>query len=392
MPTSTATQTLRSTPTSTRSVTITPTPTATVTLTPSATISSTPTATATRTATRTATQFPVGEFVAGKVASVAVGLGGVNSVVAALLTTLTSDASSAPIAAAGVAPIERRCSVSGGTLQDCTAMGTGLSKTIHLVLGADQCVTAGIWGGTAEFNGTITLDSLPFFTNTCGPPAVFPSASFVMEGPAADPQLGFTTVFRDSAMNDKHVVVAQLTGTVSLSNGATPCSFSSITLNIDGATMSQLADGTAVDAFFRDTDVVMDRIVFNAKCVPISYRLKFSGDVSVQTRPSGQVGTGFRMLLSDFFLDQDVTGPGTLSDLGGVMSTDCFGVAGVDPIAPLSAAPGTLCPLTGQFTASEGTAMALVTYNDGQVMIQQGGNPETFLDCRAEELQMCLPQ
>ena len=51
-----------------------------------------------------------------------------------------------------------------------------------------------------------------------------------------------------------------------------------------------------------------------------------------------------------------------------------------------------LCPLTGQFSASGGGATAMVTYQDGQLVIQQVGNPRVYPDCRAQELHMCVLQ
>jgi hypothetical protein len=132
-----------------------------------------------------------------------------------MLTTLTNGGASAPLLSPrGQVPLEHRCAVSGGTSRDCTLMGTGM-PTIHLVLGADNCVASGLWGGTAAFNGMITIDSIPFFTNSCGPPPSFTSGDFVMEGPPDDPQQGFVTILRDGMMNEKEYIASQLKGTVS---------------------------------------------------------------------------------------------------------------------------------------------------------------------------------
>lgn len=274
-------------------------------------------------------------------------------------------------------------------------MGTGSAKTIHLVLGADNCVTAGLWGGTATFNGMITLDSTPFFTNTCGPPPMFASASFSMEGPPDNPQQGFVTVLRDASANEKEYITWQLNGTATVSPAAgTTCLLNAMTLTLNGSMNAQRADGSQVFAHFNDATVVMDQIIFNqTNCVPIVYRLKFNGDAQVDaTFPGTNVGYGVIATLSDFLLSQDASGNRTLSDLSGELSTDCFGGAALQPITSLSVPPGTLCPLTGQFTVSGSGAMATVTYEDGQVVVQQGGNPQVYADCSAEGLQMCQPQ
>ena len=379
--------------TATPSRTLTPSPTSTPSAT--ATPTNTPPSTATATLTPTATQFPVGVFVGGKVAILSAGLGNVQSIVAAILTTMTNGGT-APLISPGVqAPPEHRCPVSGGTSRDCTLMGTGNSKTIHLVLGADNCVTAGLWGGTAAFNGMITVDSTPFFTNTCGPPPSFTSASFKMEGPPDDPGQGFVTVLRDGMMNQTEYITWQGDGMVSVTPATgTACLINGMTLTLKGGMHSQRADGSEIFAEFNDASVAMDQIIFNqASCVPIDYRLKFSGDVQVSAMfPGTDFSTGLGASLTNFFLTQDATGTRTLSDVDGQLSSDCFGSAALQPIASLSVAPGTLCPLTGQFTASGSGAMATVTYEDGQVVVQQVGTPQAYADCSAEDLQMCLPQ
>lgn len=272
-------------------------------------------------------------------------------------------------------------------------MGTDTLKTIHLVLGADNCVTAGLWGGTAAFNGMITIDSIPFFTNACGPPPVFTSASYIVEGPPEQPQQDFVTILRDDMTNEKEFITfSPLSGTVSVSPAAgTACLINGVTLTLNGSLDAQRADGSEISADFNDATVVMDQIIFNANCVPIFSRLKFSGEVRLILR-MGDVGRGFTATLSNFFLTQDATGARTLSDLSGELPTDCFGTVALEPSTSLSVAPGTLCPLTGQFTADGGGAMATVTYEDGQVVVEQAGGRQVYADCRAEELQMCLPQ
>ena len=393
--TRTATPTATATTTATHTQTGTATATPTATLTTTATLTRTATSTATRTVSPTATQFPVGGFVGGKVGIVAAGLGSAQSVAAAILTALTNSAPAPLLSRGAKTPVLHGCAVSGTTSQDCTTMGTGVDKTIHLVLGANHCVTGGLWGGTAAFNGSITIDSSPFFTNSCGPPPTFTSATYTVEGPPEDPGQGFETVLRDSQMNDKEFIGgAQLKGMLFVSPAAgTACLINGITLTLDGFMLTQFAEGSEVTTIFNDATMVMDQIIFNAYCVPIYYRLKFTGGVQLGATFPGDIQTGFSATFANFFLTQDATGGRTLSDLSGELSTDCFGSASLEPGTSLSVAPGTLCPLTGQFSANgSGGATAMLTYEDGQLIIEQAGGRQVYPDCRAEELQMCLPQ
>lgn len=385
--TDTPSPTAPSTATATATATVTPPPSPTSTLTP----------TVTPTASPTETQFPIGDAVAGHAAIVSVGLGSVQSIVAAVVAEVTNKGPMLPglLAKIGrgiVLPDE--CPISGTTSQLCTEMGSGASKTIQLALSASQCVAAGPAGGTAEFNGQITINSNAFILNSCNP-VRFASGTYEAD------QLEVT--FRNDNLDTTLDATANLTGDVSITSPDPDCLVAALTLSLNGSLVSKLGDffnGEGVEVDFADTTMAMDQITFNADCVPIEYRLTFNGPATILYLPPAPAlverkgiivnPPGLSVQFSNFILKQNAnTVPATV-EMSGTMTSDCFGGAvGVQTVVPIGLAVFQLCPETGEISVTSAGAMAMVTYDDGMVTVDQNGMQQTFPICVADELLQC---
>jgi hypothetical protein len=391
-----ATVTPTHTPPSTATDTPSPTPPSTATATVTATATLTPTITPT--ASPTETQFPVGDTVAGHAAIVSVGLGSVQSIIAAVVAEVTNKGPmvSALVTEAHVGRgivLPDQCPISGTTTKVCSEMGAGISKTIQLSLSASQCVAAGPAGGTAEFNGTISVDSSPFLLNSCDP-VLFVSGMY-----AAD-QLEVT--FRNDNLDTTLDATANLTGNVSIITPDPNCLVGKLNLSLNGSLVSKLGDffnGEGVEVDFADTTMTMDQITYNDDCVPIEYRLTFNGQATVIYIPplpalvalNGLVvNPGVSVQFSNFILKQNANTDPVTVEMSGTMNSDCFGGAvGLQTFVPVAVAAGQLCPDAGGITVTSAGATAMVTYDDGAVTVEQNGMQQTFPICVADELLEC---
>ena len=160
----------------TGTATAVPTGTATVQPTATATVvsDSTPTETSTSpaTATVTRTPFPIGDAVAGNVNLVTAGVGAVPSIISAVIAQVTNKGPGlTEVVVTNGLPSVDDCPISGTTSQLCTEMGSSSARSIHLELGADFCTAAGPAGGSAQFDGSIIVDSgyAQFPVNNCDP-------------------------------------------------------------------------------------------------------------------------------------------------------------------------------------------------------------------------------
>jgi hypothetical protein len=397
---STATDTAEPTATATAEDTATATATAQDTATP--TVTSVPTATATppNTATPTETSIPAGDSIAGRAALLSSGLGGIQSLVAAVVTAATNDGAAALLVHGveqGLPPPidEDDCPISGTTTQSCTEMGSGVTKTISLVLGANECVAPGPLGGSGEFDGSISIDSTAFFLNSCSP--------LVFLGGAYD-VTDLTVVLRNAMMNLALTVSANLDGNVTITGANAQCLVGSLNLTVNGTLASMLPDGTGVEVQFLNTGVVMNAITYNADCVPLIYTLTFNGNAVFQPlenallEASAPLISGaapldqqFSVTFSNFVLKQNATTSPVIVEMDGNLTSSCFGgLLTLDTLTPLAVAAGQLCPNVGEIAVSSNGQMATVSYDNGMVAVTpDGGATEVFDSCLSPELLMC---
>ena len=370
------------------------TATAPSTMPATATITNTPAPTA----TATEAVIPPGESVAGRAAIVSTGLGGIQSIVAAVVAIVTNKGSGSLMFGlnqeiGGPADVDN-CPISGTTSQDCTEMGSETTHAIHLVLGADMCVAPGPAGGTGEFDGTnaITIDSKPGTLSNCSTP-LFLEATFNIDM--------LSVILRNEAMqNLLAVAVPQMEGTLNLIPSFAKCLVGTLNLTLDGVLESTLTDGSGVQVFFNGTQVKFDQITFNSDCVPLAYRLTFNGNAtfSPMVVPPGSAGGGivegqFPVTFTNFQLKQDATTNPVKVEMSGSMASDCFGGSvGLSTFAPVAVAAGQICPDSGTVDVTSSHGDAQVTYMDGGVTVTQGDMSTPYLSCLDPDLLMCLPQ
>ena len=405
---STATATAESTATATAAATATataePTLTATQADTATPTETAVPTATATppNTATPTETAIPPGESLAGRAALLSSGLGGIQSLIAAVVTAATNDGASATLVHGveqGLPPPidEDDCPISGTTTQSCTEMGSGATNTISLVLGANECVAPGPLGGSGEFDGSISIDTFanPFGINNCSP-ILFLSGAYDV------PDL--TVVLRNAAMELAITVSANLDGNVSITGANAQCLVGALNLTVNGTLSSLLPDGTGVEVQFLNTGVVMNNITYNADCVPLVYTLTFNGNAiftplqGALLEASAPLGAGgapadeqFSVTFSNFVLKQNATTSPVIVEMDGNVTSTCFGgLVTLDTLTPIAIAAGQLCPNTGEIGVTGGGQMATIEYTDGMVAVTpDGGQTTVYPSCLSPALLMC---
>ena len=391
-----ATATITATAVATAAATDTAAPPATPTATEAvtATTTTTPTESPTNTATpsTTATPFPVGANVAGRAALISEGLEGLDALVAAIIMAETNDGSAEalvfdpagaqspafPGAPAICVPcIEQEsecfcCPVDGFSTRACAPVAQGL----EIALALNACAGLGAKDGTATLGGTITINA---GDGTC--PFTFSSGMLTVDSLMA--------VYRDDQMAQTSSVSAALTGTIAPTASGTTCLIGALTLALSGTLTSTLPDGSGVEVTFSGTDVKVEQIVFGPDCLPLAYNLTVSGPVTFSPLP---VATGFSVQFTNFLLDQAPMLGFEETELTGNMGSDCFGGGvSVTTINPLTVPVGELCPHSGQLLVSgSGGAMAMISYQDGQVTVAQGGSQTTYPSCVEADLLMCL--
>jgi hypothetical protein len=292
------------------------------------------------------------------------------------------------------------CPVSGFTTQVCNEIGSGTSRTIDLTLSAAGCVAAGPDGGTAEFGGTISVDSLanPLGVNTCDP-VLFLSATF--DVPA------LTVAFRDAAMAKTLDVAADLDGTITLPlDPPGECLVSELSLTLNGSITSTLPDDSGVHVVFQGTTVVMSDITFNSDCVPLAYTLTLNGNATFLPMSDGFFEVGeflvqggapddddFAVTFDDFVMRPDATSSPTSVTMSGNLISSCIGgTVGLQTFAPLAVAAGEICPTDGglNVVADDTGQMASVVYKeDGSVEVEQNDMTVTYPSCLAPALLIC---
>lgn len=362
-----------------------------------ATPTSTPALTPTRTPepTESSTPAAIGEAAAGQIAIVAAGLGGVPSIIAALVAQITNEGPSlsevvVPNALPrGVLDVQG-CALSGTTAQLCTEMGESPEQSIHLELGADACTAAGPAGGRVTFDGGIIVDSDVGNVPSCSP-IRFHTALYRTEALRVER--------RSPAMQPQLTVTANVSGyiTLGLTFQAPPCLATAFDLTLTGTVSSALADRRSVQVELDHTAMRMDQITFNDQCVPVAYRLTFNGAATFSVlgeedaMTAGlQAAPSFDVSFSDLHLVQDTSSSPTTMEIDGSMSSRCGGALDVGTTLPIAAAAGELCPRGGSVTAAEDGGTAVVMYHaDHTVTVQHEDEERAYPHCLAIELLRC---
>jgi len=163
---------------------------------------------------------------------------------------------------------------------------------------------------------------------------------------------------------------------------------SALTLTLSGTLTSTLPDSSGVQVTFSGTTVMVEQIVFGPDCTPLSQQITVSGPVTFSPLPSGPA---FDLQLTSFVLDRAPMLGSVETELSGNAGSTCFGGgAQLTTINPLTVPDGELCPHSGQLAVTgTGGSMAMLTYEDGQVTVEQGGSQSMFQSCVAPELLMC---
>jgi hypothetical protein len=134
-------------------------------------------------------------------------------------------------------------------------------------------------------------------------------------------------------------------------------------------------------------------ITFSASCVPIEYRLTFTGDATLLNSMAGDpIDVTFASLVVDV---DDSANPATFSISGGFTSSCFGGAATVSTQQALAVNDDEVCPRAGELTAAVGANSTKVFFrsnsnvefdltNDGSV------DPPTYPHCQDPRLYECL--
>lgn len=368
LPTATATVPVGSTATSTATRTTTPPATNTVAATATATATRTstptlvPTAANSPTATRTATTGPMPpppEALAGTAVQLATGMSAIPAVITALVGGIEfGDALIFDPAAAtsGVGGPAGACPLGGSASRSCSAAGAGG----RLAIDFDSC-------RVATASGSVTIDPLP-----PADPAVSLLGGFCIANLPLPPwtsTIGISAAFRNPQNMPLLTATADLTGTVSPAIGGS-CGATGATLALTGTIRSQFGDGSAVAITFANTAVVVTVMQFNADCVPVRYRMAFTGPATVTVEAAGAVTSGATggeataVEFDDFRITQDATGSATQTFLAGDVAVGCAGTTlSFDTTQLLGQLVGAPCPHAGILRITAGTAITNIIYH-----------------------------
>jgi hypothetical protein len=352
---------------------------------------------------------PIGELLAGHAPIVSVGLGSLHSAIAAFAAQVTKTPPALGLTVdgggpAGLPPPANACSIDGTSMKTCTELGTGEDKFIEFALVADDCAVAGPDGGTAQFNGTIMLESATSSVSACSPLA-FTSAELQVGHLDGVTTIPLDVVYANAEADPTRRFQVVLLGTLSLAGPPPPaCLINTLQLTLLGGIRTRLGDTSGpltVETIFFETSVIADRFVFNSDCVPLSYRLKVNGEVSftlIAPPPAiasegEDIISSFQVEFSDFFFTQAADGGLLTTEFNGAMSSDCFG-AEVEAMTAdfILAGADQICPTSGQFSLTSAFGPATIVYDDGAVTVDENGNEKMFPSCLAEDLVTCIPQ
>ncbi len=397
VPTGTATAVVTATPTGLPTGTATATgapgtPTPAMGETPTAADSPTPTGTPTASPMPTATAIPPGEQLAGRAALFSTGLGGVHSIVGALVAILTNDDGAAPLVH-GVDPgiAAEACPLGGGTERVCSGAD---GDPLVLSLVGDHCRLAGWFGGEVEIDGAIDLQAAAHESNTCSTPPHVVSATYAIDT--------LTTSYRQPGpIEVLNILAAGLSGMITLQvEGADqPCvlgASGAVSLGLSGVLTTRVTDGSGVAVEFQNTQILVDQITFGSDCVPLAWRLTVNGGATFTFVPAGffevseflvagvpPPADGLAVSFENFQVVHDASADPLAVSLAGRIVSDCLaGTVDVATGTSLDVPAGQVCPAAGALEVSRGAASATLLYTGGGVTITPaGGSPTIFPSC-----------
>ena len=300
------------------------------------------------------------DAVAGGVPVVTNALSVIPSVVAALVTGIQSGGAAA---AAGITgPV-------GGAAGACPLGGTATRTgtfpfPLNLLVELSDC-RAPTADGSVVFNGTAGLTSTTV------------SADLSMR-------------FEDASGTLVSRAQAVLTGSVvGFPSTGGSCTLQSLTMRLSsGSVTATSAAGQQVGVEFSGTTVTVGNIVYNPSCVPVQYRLTFSGPAALLTVGGDPIAVTFDNLV----FEVDERAAPTLLSLSGGMTAACFGGAvSVTTPRALSVQRGDICPADGRIMVSPGVAQ-IFYFADQSVGVDDDGdgNPDRdFPNCLDLRLFVC---
>jgi hypothetical protein len=370
------------TPTPTETGGATPTATEVVTASPTASEgTATPTPTPPAEATPTATEAPTqpsqdaAEVFSGRAGVIVNTVGGINSVVSAIVVAATGGGASLTTSSQLIprgADIDS-CPLGGSTTQDCDQS----FLTITLTLGADDCMVPSPAGGTAAFNGMIRLVG----QGICPLPL---SASYTVDlGVVLTGEAGIT------------IITANLDGNLSLQiDPGESCLVDGLSGTINDTISIRFPNGATSSVTFTDTQFNFTDVTFDDDCVPLAYTIVLNGAASFDVRGAALIARGavqdesFMVSFDNFTLRQDATMNPVAVTFGGMMTSHCFGgEIALQTLAPIAIASGQLCPRAGTLEVTQGASTSTVVYgSDGSVTI----DGQAFPTCLDPELLMCV--
>lgn len=258
-------------------------------------------------------------------------------------------------------------------------------------------------GGTATRTGNLFPGfNLHITLNNCRLPTADGFVTFI--GDIA--QSGFTITFSDGAAgpllvryedsqgNPTLTLSADLTAMVSGIPGlGGACEITSLTIVINGAITATTAGGASSSMGLTDTTVAVTNITqFSESCVPLRYRLTFTGNASLSSTVGSPVDVTFNALVVDV---DDSVDPATFQVSGGISSPCLGGAATISTQQALTVRDDEVCPRAGALTATSAGKTVHIFYRANQnVELDVDGDnvvdPPTYPQCQDPRLYQCL--
>jgi hypothetical protein len=355
---------------------------ATPTPSPSATESGTPSPTPTATSSAGPTNTPGGvpNAVAGGAAVVAKSLGGIPSLVTAIVTGLTyGNDAAAQGSAAGACP-------EGGTAQRTCTTPTGGGAQLSIALAS--CAVS-VPDGTLTFNTPQSPITLTSQSPAACPLGVSPFAPIEAVGDV-------TAVVRDSEQNVTLSTRATLTAVVEPQIPVPPpvCVLNGADLIVTGTLTAAIPGNGGTILTLTQTSIELVIQSRNIDCVPVQYTLTFDGAGAVRDTGSNEMAA---IRFDDFVVRVDARTTPTLLDMDGGLNFDC--VAGdivLDTVTSLTSVAGQLCPAGGRINITSPEGPSVIQYlSDGSVQVDVTGDgtfDTTFDSCVDPMLALCPQQ
>jgi len=351
--------------------------------TPSVTPTVTPTPTVTITAVPTNTPGGVSNAVASGAAVVAKSLGGIPSLVTAIVTGLTHGGASALDPEGGAAGT---CPGGGEALRACIQG----DNTAQLELRLSNCAVT-VPDGTLTFN---TPAFSPITLVSASPPASCPSGVF--PGTPINAIADVIGIVRnlddDIVLNTRATLTAVVVPQIPFPPPV--CVVTGAQLTVTGPLSAAIPNDGGSILNFLQTNVTLGITSFNQDCVPVNYTLTFNGPAQIRDTGSNELAP---VTFSSFVVRVMAGSTPTTLEMDGGLNFGCIeGAIALDTIEPLSAIPGQICPTGGliHITSPEGPG-AIHYLSDGSVEVDvnnDGTFDNTFSSCIDPTLQLCPQQ